>query len=468
MHCINNNLFQLHFDNSIDAFIPEMWAMESVAILVENMVAASLVNRDFEMAFANAGDIVNTRKPAEFTAKRKGVNDDITIQNAEATNIPVPLDQHVHTSFLIRDGEETKSFKSLVDEYLTPATISLARFVDKMVLAQYAQFLQNQAGTLGGLTSSNAVQLITGTGLVLDRNKAHSDGRQLIWTPEAQAKIIQNAVFHEADKVGDNGTALRTASVGQKLNFSNWMAQNMSQLLQINPQGSGAINNAAGYPVGTTVITVNGFSASEVIPGDWIGIGGNVYHVTATDNATATQLTLEYGLKAAVLNSAAIVVGENAAMDSAYSAGYAKYLALDDGAGAQTAELQVGQHITIGTSNVRYVVMDIDTTTSATETLVLLDRPLEVGVSNNDVVHYGIEGGGYNFAFHKNALTLAIRPLAPPRKGTGAIAGLANLGGATMRVVITYDGVKQGHLVTLDFLAGIKVLDTDLGAVALS
>lgn len=464
----HNNLFQLHFDNSIDAFIPEMWAMESVAILVENMVAASLVNRDFEMQFANAGDIVNTRKPAEFTAKRKGVADDVTIQNAEATNIPVPLDQHVHTTFLIRDGEETKSFKSLVDEYLSPATISLARFVDKMVLAQYAQFLENQAGTLGGLTSSNAVQLITGTGLILDRNKAHSEQRQQIWTPEAQALIIQNRVFHEADKVGDNGTALRTASLGEKLNFRHWMAQNMSQLVAVNAVGTGAINNAAGYPIGTKVMTVDGFGASEVIVGDWIAIGGKVYHVTATNNATATQITLEYGLVAAVADDAAITVGENAALDSTYAAGYAKYLAFDDGAGAQTALLQVGQFVTMGTSNVRYTIMDIDTTTSATETLVLLDRPLDVGVTNNDVVHYGMEGGGYNFAFHRNALTLAIRPLAPPRKGTGAISGIANLGGCTMRVVITYDGIKQGHLVTLDFLAGIKVLDTDLGAVALS
>ena len=93
--------------NSLDAFVPEIWANESVLILLENMVASSLIHRDFENELARFGDIVNTRKPAEFTAKRKDVNDNVTIQDASATNIQVPLNQHLHTSFLIRDGEES-------------------------------------------------------------------------------------------------------------------------------------------------------------------------------------------------------------------------------------------------------------------------------------------------------------------------------------------------------------------------
>jgi hypothetical protein len=466
-----NKFFAFHYDNSIDAFIPEHWAMEGVAILQENMVAANLVHRDFEDEFAKFGDVVNTRKPSEFVAKRKGVSDDVTIQNANATNIPVELNQHVHTSFLIRDGEESKSFKSLVNEYLMPATLAMARYVDQLVLAQYAQFLSNQSGSLGGLTSSNAVAAIANTGLVMDRNKAYITNRQQIWTPEAQSLIIQNPTFHEADKVGDNGTALRTASIGDKLNFRHWMCQNMSQIRTVNTQGAGSVDNAAGYPVGTTVLTVADFLADEVVPGDWISINGKVYHVTATNASIATSITLEWGLVEAVDNDDVIVVyHKTAGVDAAsgYAAGYSKYIAIDNLSGAQPGLLQVGQLITIGTSNVKYVVMDVDVTTSGTETLILLDRPLEAAIVDNAVIHYGPEGGGFNMAFHRNALTLAVRPLALPRSGAGAISGLGRMNGATMRVVITYDGNKQGHLVTLDFLAGIKVLDTPLGAVTLS
>ncbi len=465
--------FVTHYANTLDAFVPEWWANESVAILVENQVAANLVHRDFEFLFANAGDIVNTRKPGEFTARRKSVNDDVTIQDASATNIAVPLDQHVHTTFLIRDGEETKSFKSLVDEYLRPATISLARFIDKMVMGQAYQFMNNSAGTMAGLTSSNAVQFISDTRNVMNKNNAHMNNRHLIWTPDAETLLIQNAVFHEADKVGDDGSALREASIGRKLGFQHWMAQNTSEISASGATlGVGEINNGL-IAVGTTVLTVDGFGANEVNAGNWVSINGIPYEVLAIDNDTATELTIAApGLREAVADGddVSVYIEETIDLTAGYAVGFDKEILVDNGSGAVTVNpLQVGQMVTFGigvTAAVRYTVMRI--TIGATEDSILLDRPLEAALSDNDAVNYGPEAGGFNFAFHRNAMTLVIRPLQLPQAGTGARAANASFNGGTMRVVITYDGTKQGHLVTLDFLAGIKVLDTSLGAVCFS
>lgn len=459
----------LCYDNSLDAFYPEQWAMESVAILVENMVITQLVHRDFEMQFARFGDVVNTRQPAEFRARRKGVNDDITIQNAQATNIPVALNQHVHTSFLIRDGEESYSFQSLVDLYLREAVISLARNADQVALAQFAQFLPNQTGSLGGLTSSNAVAAITNTGLALDRNKAWANGRQQIWTPDAQALIIQNPTFHEADKVGDAGTALRTASIGEKLNFRHWMAQNMSQIRAVNTVGTAAVDLVAGYDRGTTVIHVDA-ATTDTIAGKWISINGKPYHVLASSVTSGEgDLTLSYGLSERISNDDAVKIFPAQAVEQSggYDIGYAKEITIDDGAGADPLSLQVGQIVSFGTQTHVYVITYVDTSPTNKSTIEL-DRPLEQALTDGLAVNYGPEGGGFNFAFHRNAMTLAIRPLAPPRANTGAISAVAELGGTTIRIVIAYDPYKQGHVVTLDFLLGVKVLDTDLGAVTLS
>ena len=51
------------FDDFPSAFIPQLWANESIAILEENMVIGNLVHRDFENTVASYGDTVNTRKP---------------------------------------------------------------------------------------------------------------------------------------------------------------------------------------------------------------------------------------------------------------------------------------------------------------------------------------------------------------------------------------------------------------------
>lgn len=71
---------------------------------------------DFEPIVASFGDVVNTRRPGEFQAKRKTPADSVTVQDATSTNVQVPLDQHLHVSFLIKDGEESKAFKDLVNE----------------------------------------------------------------------------------------------------------------------------------------------------------------------------------------------------------------------------------------------------------------------------------------------------------------------------------------------------------------
>lgn len=459
MNILKNKPFYAVYDNTLSAFVPQQWAMEGVAILLENMVAANLVHRDFEPLFARYGDVVNTRKPGEFQAKRKTEVDDVTVQNATATNIAVPLDQHVHVSFLIRDGEESKSFKSLVDEYLRPAAIAMARMTDQIVLGQVYQFLENQAGTLGGLSNSNGIDFITNTRDVLNKNKAFMDGRSLILAPDTETKMLQNQTFVIAQDVGDGGKTMAEGYLGRKFGFDTYMAQNTSSVSAVNGNKTGAVNNVAGYAIGTTVLAVDLFGASDVLSGQWIGIGGHIYHVIATDNATATQLTLEYGLVAAVIDDAVITVYARDVNVTTRAAGYAKELTYTTTAPA------VGQMVTFGTVGTdRYAVVEVDVPTKT----FLLDRPLAAQVNNGDAIDFGPAGGDLNLAFHRNCLTLVIRPLNLPRAGTGALAAVQNFGGATMRTTITYDGTKQGHLVTMDFLAGVKILDKNLAAVMLA
>lgn len=60
---VNAVPFRLVGDDYPSAFIPALWANESIAILEENMVVSNLIHRDFENVIQNFGDTVNTRKP---------------------------------------------------------------------------------------------------------------------------------------------------------------------------------------------------------------------------------------------------------------------------------------------------------------------------------------------------------------------------------------------------------------------
>lgn len=464
----NSDCFNLVGDNSLDAFIPELWANESIAILEENMVMARLIHRDFQEQVAKFGDVVNTRKPGEFEGKRKTNADSVTVQDANATNVQVPLDQHLHTSFLIKDGEESKSFKELVEEYMAPAMLAQARFVDRVLLGQYVHFLKHAAGGLGLLTSTNAKSYILATRKRMNVNKAFMENRNLILNPDSEEVLLNLDIFTAANQVGDEGTALREASLGRKLGFNMFMCQNMASVVTAPTNTAGAINNAAGYGVGIKVLTVDGITGA-IGTNTYLKIAGDdtVHRVSAHSETlgNTTSITLLEGLRKAVVDNAVITfyTPGQVNLGAGYVAGYAKEIVVD----TITGLWEVGQAVSFGTTSgaAQYTII-ATTATGGNTTGITLDRPLEAAIADNDKINVG-PNGQYNLAFHRNSLALVVRPLALPMQGTGARSAVVNAGGLSMRSTITYDGNKQGHLVTLDMLFGVKVLNSELGAVML-
>lgn len=449
--------------NLNEVYSPERWANESVALLFENAIFPMVVNRDYEDEFQNFGDVVNTRKPNTASAYRKAPGDPIVRQSVGATNIPVKLNQHLESSFYLTDEERSKSFKSLVDEFLRPHTLALATMLDLIILGQYSQFMENQAGTLGGLTNQNGVELITNAGLVMTNNKVSQQGRNIVWTPQAETLLIQNQTFHEADKRGDT-IGLREASMGRKLKFDHWMDQNVPYILQQTVVTEEAEVAAAG------ATTVGCVALSADLPaGSWVSINGYVYQVAADASATDTSFTITYGLKAAVADADDILVYPNTnAVDltGGYAVDYNKGILIDDAGGAVPGDtLNPGQIVSFGAGQ-NYTIVQVEV--GATEHTIWLDRPLEQTLANNDLVMFGPSGGGFNPMFTRDAVTLAIRPLRPVMSGAGAISSFASFNGFTMRVTISYDHDEQSHVVTLDFLAGVKVLDIPKGGIVLS
>lgn len=455
-----------------DAYIPELWAEESIAILEENMVIGNLVHRDFEDIIASYGDTVNTRKPGEFVAKRKTTADDVVVQTPTAVSIPVVLNQHWHTSFIIKDGDQSKSFKDLVVEYLQPAMLSIARSIDQSVSAQVFQFLPNASGGLNQLAGTNADAYLLGVRQVMNQNKAYVTNRNLVLTTVSETALLADPKFTDANRVGDDGTALREASLGRKYGYDIFMAQNTPYSLNTaTDQVTGAVNNAAGYNIGAKTFTVDGLSAA-ITAGTWISIGADgsglggdftpLQVVSTVGSGTPTSITTSQGLKAAVKDNAVVTVWGVGAVDNAsnYAAGWVKDIVYK----TFTKDPQAGQGLTFGTGigGAVYGIVSVDTVAKT----ILLDRPLDAGISNNDAINL-LPAGSYNFAFHRNAVALVTRPLALPMQGTGARAGIANFNNLSMRVVFTYDGNKQGTLCTVDTLMGVKVLDLNLGAVLL-
>ena len=453
--------------NDFSPFVPEWWANETLAILEENMVALGLVHRDFEPMFQMYGDVVNTRRPSEFVAIRKVKTDNITVQDATATNVQVTLDQHIHVSFQVNDLDQRSSMVDLISTYVKPAGLALARSADRVILGQYPRFLPNTVGSLQGGSGGSGymLQKLASLKTKLDTQKAYEDGRNLIFSPTTESYFLGDPSSYNVNKAG-NAAERTKGEIGEIMGLRTFSAQNMADVL-LNPTGVTKTVQASGASlVGATSIATDGWAAAtDIIVGDWVLINGFPTRVTAVSGtwastATVMTLTVADGIANGVADNANIVAYKKVLINNAsgYAAGWNKAIEFD---GTGTGyEPQVGQAVQIGSAV--YTLIAKPTATS-----MLLDRSLEALVADNAAIQ-PLPHGNYNFAFHRNAVTVAVRPLPPVPAGTGARSATINYNDLTVRATMGYDMLGQNMIVTLDFLMGVQVLDTNLGALLLA
>lgn len=445
------------YENNLDAYIPELWAQEGLAILEENMVMANLVHRDFENTVARFGDVVNTRKPGEFKIRRKTDGTPLVQQDATATNVAVPLDQWFYESFVIRDGEGSKSFQELTDIYLRPAMQSIARGVDRALLGRVHAFFgqpKDRVGKLGGLNGSNAKDFVLEAREKLNIAKAPVSGRQLIMAPSSETAMLKTDLFLKANERGDGGTALENAILGRILGFDTYMCQNVNSVLSGADVAQLTLTepHAAGY-AGALEIVITGTA------GEFLNIAGNDQPTYMTD-ATSGAVVLNEPLKYDVADNAVVTHYKKCAVVGSYGVGWSR--AIRVGSHASGKAPQLGQLIAFGTGSSRrtYTVIEADAY-SSTVTDIYLDRPLEVALSDGAAAFPG-PYGSMNLAFHRDALALVTRPLALPDTRAGVMSAVVPYNGIGMRVLMQYDINAGGMVVACDILAGVAVLDASL------
>jgi hypothetical protein len=453
------------FANDNDAFIPEIWAQEGLVILEENMVAAKLVHRDFQDEIKDFGDVVNTRRPGTFKIKRKKDGTTLTQQDANATNVRVPLDQWFYDSFTIKDGEASKSFQELVNVYLLPAMQTIARGVDRAVLGRIHAFLgttSDRVGRLGALSNANAKQYALEARERLNVNKAYQTDRNLILSPSSETAFLNTSDFTKANERGDGGIAIENALLGRILGFDTYMDQNVNTL-------SGSADTDTALVITNALAAGSGGSqacsgGATVVLGEFLVVAGNDQptYITAETGTPATAVTLNESNKYSTSGSAATVRYKSCAVNdpsALYVVGYSEDINVDGYTSAKAP--QAGQLIAFGTGASRRTYTVIEATDNGTDCDILLDRPLEVALSNNQAAFPG-PYGSFNWAMHREALALVTRPLALPNERMGVMADIATHNDVSMRVTMQYDINAGGTVVNLDILGGVAVLDSRL------
>lgn len=202
---------------------PDIIAKEALMVLRNNAVMANLVHRDYSNEFAKVGDTITIRKPAVFTANEFDGN--ITVQDATEGSTTVKIDKHLDTSFAVTSKEMALDIADFSAQFLTPAMQSFADKIDKYLLALNIEATNHIAHKSGVVTPSELIDVRK----VLVQNAAPTADRHFVCGAEAEADLLKDPLFVEADKVGDEGTALREASLGRKFGMDCYCDQNIAK-----------------------------------------------------------------------------------------------------------------------------------------------------------------------------------------------------------------------------------------------
>ena len=244
---------------------PDIIAREALMVLRNNAVMANLVHRDYSEDFVGAvGDTITVRKPATFVANE--YNGSINVQDATETAVPVVMNKHLDVSFAVTAKQMTMDIADFSKQLLVPAMQAFADKVDKLLIALESEATSRHAHTDGAIAPADLIAARK----FLTENAAPLADRRFVVGATAEADLLGNELFVSAEKIGDNGTALREASLGRKFGMDCYVDQNIAKNGNYTP--SIAFHKNAMALVTRPLALPNGAAKAAIVNYDGFGL----------------------------------------------------------------------------------------------------------------------------------------------------------------------------------------------------
>ena len=197
---------------------PQIIAKEALMVLRNNAVMANLVYRDYSDEFAAVGDTITIRKPATFKAKE--YNGSIDVQDATESGVKVVMNKLLDVSFAVTSKEMTLDIADFSNQLIVPAMQAFADKIDSSILAL-------ESGITNRVNATNAKADIIAARKYLTTASAPLADRRYVYNSDTEADLLSTDLFVNAGAVGDDGTALKEASLGRKFGMDFYVDQNI-------------------------------------------------------------------------------------------------------------------------------------------------------------------------------------------------------------------------------------------------
>ncbi len=230
---------------------------EALNVLVNNLVIARPVNREFQDYYAvegaKIGDTLSIRKPPRYLG---GEGPAITIEDFTETSVALQLDRQPNVGLQFTSKELLLNIDQFSKRVIQPAVAVLANKVDSAVAAQYVN-IPYFVGTVGTLPQDLDIYLNAKAQLA-DNSAPVDDELHLVLTPRMEARIIYvlRTLFQSSERIKEQ---YEKGVMGYAIGAEWSMDQNLGVQVIGTMGGTGAVNGAG--QTGSSIIT-NGWTAS--------------------------------------------------------------------------------------------------------------------------------------------------------------------------------------------------------------
>ena len=366
---------------------------EALRMLENQLGMSKMVSRDWENEFAKDGETLGIRKPNVFRATKDRARSNSALAE---TTVTLTVATQVHVSFEWSTKEMTDTIDRISERYIKPAMSAIANTIDVDLYALYKD-VHNQVGTPG--TAPSGYDVYADARRRLNEEAIPLSDRFVVVNPKGEAETMKGLKGLLNDKLIND--IVVQGSMGSIAGFDLSMAQNVqTHTTGYFTTGATPLVDGASQ-TGDTLLSKGWGGSNDLHEGDIFTVAG-VYAVNPKTGASTGELR-QFVVTAQI----------------------------DD----TVAAIDIPIYPSIVTSGA-YQTCSVSPDNEAGITMV-----------GTESTEYPI-----NLAFHKDAFTLAIRPLEIPSSCVWGARESYN--GLSVRAIKAYDVDEDKEVLRFDVLYG--------------
>jgi hypothetical protein len=271
--------------NKLGSWDPVFIANEALMRLEAVLGMAPRVHRGYDKAPKQKGQIIEIKKPSEFTALDAPAS---ASQDLDTDMIQIKLDQWKEVKYGLDDRELSYTQDEIITDHINPAMYAIANHVDN-VLCDLYKYIPWYSGVAG--TTPSQIEDITAVHQVLFDNKVPMDDPtrlHLMIDGMAQAKFLAIPAFNTVNGAGAQGAATQeNGTIGRKFGFNIFANQNVKSHV-MGTLSTGALLANGAFAKGVETVNLDAAAVTgNVKPGDSLVFAGHSQRYVVTNTVAA-------------------------------------------------------------------------------------------------------------------------------------------------------------------------------------